>query len=146
MGIVDNIKAIFTEKTVVGLGYATVSGLASAVLGGVLERASNGNKWLGYFGNVLGAGLMSWVADKMGHPEWRGYAVFGALFPPIWEWVSDKISPEQLADKVATNLGLTWSRAAMSAPVAAPVTVTVAPAPAPVETAPAAPVEEEHLF
>ncbi|WP_297553012.1 hypothetical protein, partial [Thermococcus sp.] len=98
MGFVEDIKNIFTEKTVVGLGYATVSGLASAVIGGVLERAGNGNKWLGYFGNVLGAGLMSWVADKMGHPEWRGYAVFGALFPPIWEWVNDKVSPDQLAD------------------------------------------------
>jgi len=143
MGFVEDIKNIFTEKTVIGLGYATVSGLASAVIGGVLERAGNGNKWLGYFGNVLGAGLMSWVADKMGHPEWRGYAVFGALFPPIWEWVNDKVSPDQLADKVASNLGLTWNKVAMSAPVAQPITVAVTPAP--VETQPA-PVEEEEEY
>jgi len=131
MGIIEDIKGIFTEKTIVGLGYATVSGLASAVLGGVFEKASNENKYMGYAGNIVGAGLMAWIAEKMGHPEWKGYAVFGALFPPVWQAVTEKINPDEMANKVAGNLGLTWHKAAMSVPTPTTVVVEAAqPAPA----------------
>lgn len=145
MGFMEEVKGIFTEKTVVGLTYAAGSGIVSGVLGALMQRAGSGNKYLGYVGNIFGAGLMAWFADKLGHPEWKGYAVFGSLFPPVWEFVTDKISPDELANKVAMGLGMSWQQAATQyyAP-AQPVQLTVTPAPAP---APApAPTAEEYMF
>ena len=126
MGFLDEIKSIFQEKTIMGLGYATVSGLAAGTLGALFERWTN-NKYAAYIGDIIGGGIMAYVADKyFGHPEWKGYAVFGSLFPPIWEVVTDKISPDELANKVGESLGLTWEKAAKSA-YSQPVTVTVEP-------------------
>ena len=145
MGFVDEIKGIFQEKTVMGMGYAVASGLASGVLGALIGRYTK-SKWGEYLGYIVGSAGMAYVADKwLKHPEWKGYAYFGGLFPPVWELVTDKISPDDLANKVGASLGLTWEQAAMStyAP-AQPVTLTVTPV-APAQPAPA-PVEEEFLY
>jgi len=143
VGIVDEIKTIFKEDTIMGFGYAAVSGLASGTLGALLERYAN-SKWAGYFGNLVGAGIMAYVADKyLGKPQLKSYAIFGSLFPPIWEVVTDKISPEDLANKVGASLGLTWRQAATqvyTAP-AQPVTLAVETKPAEVQ-----PIEEEYLY
>ena len=142
MGMLEEIKSIFTERTIAGLGYATVSGLAAGTLGALFERWTN-SKYAAYLGDIIGGGIMAYVADRyFGHPEWKGYAVFGALFPPVWEAVTDKISPEDLANKVGASLGLTWNQAAKTT-YAQPVAVTVTPvqpAPQPV------PAEQEVLF
>ena len=143
MGMFDEIKSIFTEKTITGLGYATVSGLAAGTLGALFERWTN-SKYAAYLGDIIGGGVMAYVADRyFGHPEWKGYAVFGALFPPVWEAVTDKISPDDLANKVGASLGLTWNQAA-KATYAQPVQVTVVPS-QPVNPQPV-PQEQEVLF
>jgi len=130
-GFVDEIKSIFTEKTFEGLGYATISGLASATLGALLGKAT-GNKYVQYAGYVLGGATMAYVADRfLGKPGLKGYAVFGALFPPIYNWVTEKINPEELATKAAMSLGLNWSQAAETVivqPVEVPQPKPVAPA------------------
>ncbi len=143
MGMFDEIKSIFTEKTITGLGYATVSGLAAGTLGALFERWTN-SKYAAYLGDIIGGGVMAYVADRyFGHPEWKGYAVFGALFPPVWEAVTDKISPDDLANKVGASLGLTWNQAA-KATYTQPVQVTVVPS-QPVNPQPV-PQEQEVLF
>lgn len=125
MGFVEEIKSIFSEKTIVGLGYATVSGLLSGTLGAIFERYAK-SKYASYLGDIIGGGIMAYVADRyLGHPEWKGYAVFGALFPPVWEAVTNKISPEQIAQKATMALGLTWQEGASEA--YQPVVVEVSP-------------------
>jgi len=145
VGFVEEIKGVFTEKLISGMGYSIVSGLASGTLGALLGRYAN-NKWASWLGYIFGGAGMAYVAEKfLKHPEWKGYAVFGALFPPVWELVTDKINPEDLANKVAMGLGLSWQQAATQyyAP-AQPVQLTVTPAPAP---APApTPTAEEYMF
>jgi len=146
MGFVEEIKSIFNEKMITGMGYAVASGLLSGALGAILERYSNGSKWAAWLGYIVGAGGMAYIADEFfKHPEWKIYAAFGGLFPPLWELVTDKISPEDIASKVSAGLGMTWQTAATQyyAP-AQPVSLTVEAAP--VETAPTAPVEEEFLY
>jgi len=148
MGIFDEIKSIFQEKTIAGLGYATVSGLAAGTLDALLKMWAGNNKYakyIGYIGDILGAGVMAYVADKyLGHPEWKGYAIFGGLFPPVWEWVKTSVyNPEEAAKKVGASLGLTWHQAAASA-YGQPVTVTVAPVKS-VEPVPT-PAQEEFLY
>jgi len=141
MGFVDEIKGIFNEKTIMGFGYATVSGIASGVLGALAGKffKSKWGEWLGY---ILGSAGMAYVADKfLKHPEWKGYAVFGGLFPPVWELVTDKINPEELANKVGTSLGLTWEKAATNY-YAKPVQVEVVP----VQTTPAQPAPAEEVI
>jgi len=94
-GFVDEIKSIFTEQTFMGLGYATVSGLASATLGALLGKATN-NKYAQYLGYIFGGAAMAYIADRfLGKPGWKGYAIFGALFPPVYNWVTEKINPEE---------------------------------------------------
>ncbi len=144
MGFVEEIKGLFQEKTLMGMGYAVVSGLASGTLGAILERYGK-SKWAGWLGYILGGAGMAYVADRfLKKPELKGYAYFGSLFPPIWEIVTDKISPEEMANKVSASLGLPWYQAVSTtyAAPAQPVTLTVTPT----ETAPAQPVEEEILY
>lgn len=137
MEFVEEIKSIFSGRTIAGLAYATVSGLASGTLGAFFEKWFK-SKWAGYVGDIFGAGVMAYVADRyFGHPEWKGYAVFGALFPPIWEAVTDKISPEQIAQKASMALGMTWQEGATQA--YQPVVVEVSPAPAQTQPAPSQP-------
>lgn len=142
MGFVEEIKSIFSEKTVMGMGYAIASGIASGVLGALIGRYAN-SKWGEWLGYIIGAAGMAYAADKfLKHPEWKGYAVFGGLFPPLWEVITDKINPEELANKVGAGLGMTWQTAATQyyAP-AQPVSLTVEAAPAQPQ-----PVEEEFLY
>ncbi len=114
-GFVDEIKTIFNERTIEGLGYATISGLASATLGALLGKATK-NQYAQYLGYIIGGAGMAYVADKLlNRPNLRGFAIFGAIFPPVYGWVTQKINPEELANKTAMALGLNWEKGATHA-------------------------------
>ena len=131
MGFVEEVKGIFNEKLFTGFGYAVVSGLASGTVGAILQRYGK-SKWAAWLGYIIGSAGMAYVAERfLKHPEWKEFAYFGGLFPPLWEAVTDRISPDQIANKVSASLGLPWYQAVTTtytAP-AKQVTLTVSPQP-----------------
>ncbi|MCD6372815.1 MAG: hypothetical protein J7L37_04625 [Thermococcus sp.] len=154
LGFVDDLKEMFQVKTWENALYLVAGGYAGGILGSIFGRMANGDKWAQWLGYISGGAVASYIIKKFfNNDAGARSAMVGSIVFPLWEVITDKINPEEIANKAAMTLGLPWSQgvtmvatasAPAPVPTTAPVTVTVAPAP--VGTAPAAPVEEEHLF
>jgi len=142
LGIMDDIKGLFSESTIMDFGYSIASGLTSGAVGALLQRHTN-SKYAAWLGYILGGAGMAYVADRfLAHPELKNYAYFGALFPPLWEIVTDKISPDTIAGKLSAGLGMPW-RSAVTTTYSAPVVVS---APVTPSTPTSTVVDEEYLY
>lgn len=136
-GFVDEIKSIFDEDTIKGLAYAAGVGIGSGALASFLLRVSNAQATAGKIikgtGILIGAGIGAYIADRYLKDRKLAYAgLFGALLPPLYNYLTTKINPEEVGQKLALGLAGEWRHGATaaSAPVITVQPVEVRPAPA----------------
>jgi len=130
-GFFDEVKGIFSEDVVKSLAYATVAGIGSGILTNFLLRvakvneAESSGKVVKALGTILGAGLGAYIGDEYLKDRRLAYAgVFGALFPMVYNFVSAKVNPEAVGQKLALGLTGEWRSATTTVVTPAPVVYT----------------------
>lgn len=129
-GIVDYIKEVFRSDFWKDILYASAGGLAGAFTGALVQKITNTDdttttgKIVQLGGSLLGGAIAAVAIENFAKDRAGAYwAMFGSVFPPIYEIITDKINPAQYAEKVASSMGLTWAGGAKAA-MTIPVTVT----------------------
>ena len=145
-GFMDYLRDLVKQETWKNLLYMAGGGVVGAITAGVLQRLGNvsdttaSGKIVKLLGSAVGGALTGTIVSKYLHDETGArYAFFGSIFPPIYEFIKDKIQPDQIAEKVAMGIGGAWykgAQAAMSAPVVIEVPAAPAPAQPTTSTAP----------
>ena len=144
-GVLDYIKEFFRQETIKNMGYAVLGGFVGAVTGGVIQRALGKTDQTGrlikFLGSLAGGALTAWAVDRFLHDRVGAYwALFGSAFPPVYEWVTETINPDEYANKIAQKMGIAWSAGAQAA-MGAPVVVEI-----PASTTPQVPQEQGVKF
>jgi hypothetical protein len=144
----DYVKEVFSQDFIKDVLYASGGGIVGAVTGGVVQRlagktdADLTGRLVKILGSVGGGALTAYFINRFtGDTRGAKWALFGSVFPPIYEWITEKINPEQYAEKIAQSMGITWYSGASQA--YQPVVVSVTPATPVAETT--APAEEEAV-
>jgi len=142
LGFIDELKNMLQVKTFESAGYMILGGYVGGILGSVVGRylKSDWGRWIGY---LLGGAGSAYLVKKFLHNDsGAAHAMLGSIIFPLWEVVTDKIDPEELANKVSGALGMPWSQAITTTYAARPVRVEVVP----VRATPAQPAPAEEVI